>query len=486
MPKISKHLITAICLLIGISIPINSAYALYSPRLSRQVAQIKQHVEESKAQTGGGTLLEEIEQIKAYDKAREQISQETGYAKETGIAGEAQIARDLISNTLNVVESLDALMMVFNYNYVNGEFISNCLRDDIWSLEALRDLVGNEMLKAYMLRDAYHGDLLAQDYQYLTTHIDLLRLYGSDPTTTFKALLNNQTVDVTSSKYFFGKEASGSPPLNYYSNPGIFSSSEGSGCPDGEFEEAFEQVVNSWKTLNGTVGGHSLFSAEKWGSIMAMAQANARARAKEWIRANQMTLTIGGEEGGGIESLVKGGGLDKFKGKWATQYEILKNMTVGPVTPLFDSDKYEATVLSSDCVFYDQDSDVFRDCEDDQIDDYEACQEDKEAAENGPDKIRCDRFRSRNEYTSVVDYTARQRALEQDHEQKTDEIENTFMFSITLDSVAEQNLYFLDDIMFDMNSNIQRGYEKYEDAGKGIPSLTKKIEKLSDKQCANQ
>ncbi len=479
--------------MIGLVVQVTDANALYSPMLSRKVAEIKQHYQSSQAQNGTGSILEKIEQITAYDNAKR------ASFDETGISGNAKIAQALVfDTTFNFLLEFprDTLLMVFNINAVNGEFISNCLRDEIWSLELLRDKVGAEMVKAYTLLDTYHGSLLMKDYSYLTTNLDLLRRYGSNPNAKISATLYKEPVTITSSKYFFGEDATGDPPLNYYSNVGVFSSSDATGCPDGEFEEAFEAVLNSWKTIKGTVGGNSLFSAEKWGSIMEMAKANARTKAKQWISANQISLTTGGEEGGSPQSLVKGGGWDKFVGNVKTQLKILKNM-VGPVMPFFSSATYNPPAstatsgqgIGTDCKFYNHEDGFYRDCSEDMIEEYELCQKNEELAEKEAKEkeIKCVRFLNANETLSISDKINRQLALEYTNKKDQEDVENAFVYSITMDSVAEENIYFMDGILWDMNGHIQRGYGAWgQEAGEGIPILTYKIGKLSSKQCQNK
>lgn len=492
MPKIRKYLIIGIALLIGLGVQVNNALALYSPTISQRVRIIKQHVQESQAQNGSKSILEEVENFKAYDRAKRAAN------RETGIPGDARAAQEMIMNTFNLIKPFDTIAMIFNFNYVNEEYISNCLRDEIWSLETLRDFVGTEMVKAYMLRDTYHGNLLTEDYIYLVTQIDLLRTYGSLPTIPILG------TEITSNEYFFGEKPKGPNPLNLYSAVGIFDSSDPTGCPDGEFEAAINQFLNSGETLINTVGKNSLFSAEKWGDIWSMAKANARTRAKQWIRENQISVTVGGEEGGRPQSLIKGGGPDKFVGNIKTQLNIAKNM-VGPVTPLFNlaywvgAQALEGVGAIAECVFYQKpdkidvgslvQGGVFRNCNDEQYKQYLKCQEAEQKGEvlDEDENIRCDRYRNTQESLSITDYTDKQVKLIQENAEAKKEVETAFIYSISLDSVAEQNIYFVDDVLWDMNGHIQRSYEAVDKkAGEGIPTLFRKIERLAAKQCANK
>ena len=469
-------------LIAGLLVQASSVHAIYSPRLSQQVATIRQHIEESQAQNGTQTVLEEIEQIKAYDQARRQTFEETG------ISGEARVAQEHIFNTTYdflIQHPADGIMMIFNYNGVKDEWISNCLRDDIWALETTRDLVGAEMIKAFMLRDTFHGNLLLEDYDWIVTHLDLLRKYGSDPTAKFQATdAFGKGVELTSNKYFFGNDNA----RNYYEAVFDFTSNP-TGCPEGEFQEAFREVANSAKTLASLGSGAGV----EWGDIWSMAKANARIRAREWIRANQISLTVGGEEGGRVQSLVKGGGWDRFVGNVKTQLRIAKDM-VGPVTPWFNSSLYDpppstatinAGVGNDVCKFYWHEDEVFRDCTEDQIEQYEKCDEDeKTAIASG---IRCDRFRTAEEYISAGDKAQKQLALQEDNKAAKKEVETAFIYSINLNSVAENNIYLMDEALWDMNKAIQRGYEAVDkEAGEGIPTMYREIATLAANQCPNK
>lgn len=471
-------------LLIGLTVQASNVHALYSPRLSQTVSIIKEHVQSSQAQNGSKTILEEIENFKAFDKAKRDEG------RETGISGDARVAQDLIFNTtINffTLFPLDSIMMIFNFNATNGEWLSNCLRDEIWNLETLRDFVGSEMVKAYMLRDTYHGEILMVDYIYLSVHLDLLRKYGSDPT----AMIQTTEGEYSSNNYFFGEKPQGPNPLNYYSNVGIFDSSDPTGCPEGEFEAAFDQVLRSFEVLKVLGSGQGV----EWGDIWTMAEANARIRAREWIRDNQISLTIGGEEGGSTESLVKGGGWDKFVGSVKTQLEIAKNM-VGPVTAIIDyanSDKLENVEkfqdqVEKECILFDPEEGKegeFRNCEIPvESDMYRRCKEGKEPEQGD---VRCDRFRNRDQSFSVTHFLHNQIELIEENAKAKKEVETAFIYSITMDSVAENGVYFMGDLLWDMNSQIKRGYEDvHEDAGESIPTLTREVAALSARQCQNK
>jgi len=259
--------------------------------------------------------------------------------------------------------------------------------------------------------------------------------------------------------------------------------SEQIGCPSSEFDQAFEQVGRSWKTLSVLASG----SGVDWGSILTAAKANARIRAQQWIQANQISLTLGGEEGARPQSLVKGGGWDRFAGSVKTQWKILENM-VGPVTPLWELVKW--TVSSRDtniaeCVTYMPDDNKFRNCDEEQRKQYLLCKNEPDVAK--AQKLRCDRFLDTTEIKSYADKTGEQVARQQARQTTIDEAKDAFVYHVTLENVAEQNIYAIDRTLWEMNGAIRRGYENVdENAGKGIPTLTNKLATFANKQCINK
>jgi hypothetical protein len=490
MPTIKiKPLIIGLLVLVGLSLQTNEANALYSPTISQKVSAIREHVYNSQAQNGSGSILEIIENVKAYDKAKRETFDETG------ISAEARIAQELLfeeTEAFLLAHPLDSLFMVFNYEGVSKTFISNCLRNDIWSLEKLRDVVGQEMVKAYLNRDSLHGNLLQEDYVYLSKNIMLLRQYGGDPTAEINALDEEwYPVKITSNEYFFGSPPEGSgtaedPYLNYYSIVAPFGENASRGCPNGEFTSALKEVKNSWEVLKVLGSGQNV----EWGNIWQMAEANARIRAKQWIRANQISLTIGGKNGGNLNSLIAGGGWDKFAAKVETQGKIIERM-VGMVTPLFDMARWtgsslaQKTGLAKECTIFEADTGKFRDCTETEIEWYQYCKKDKENARL--EGIRCDRFRNTQEQVSIVEKATAQQKLENENTETKKEAETAFRYQVTLDSVGEQALYEFDRILWDMNMVIKRGYEGVDrQAGEGIPSLLMELESFTRDQCPNK
>ncbi len=484
MHLLKKSFIIGITLLLGLTLHTESVYALYSPTISNRVSLIARNIQSARTQNGAGSLLSATDSLKENDRERRAQGQVTG------IPGNAKAAQsEVFEDNYNFVIShpFDALFMVFNINLVNNEIISNCLRDDIWTLEVMRDIVSQEMIKAYMMFDTYHGDLLSKDYKYLVKTIDLLRKYGSNPGAYINVIdgQGNQR-SVTSNEYFFGTPGS-SETINYYvyTFEVNIDGPDQSSCPEGDFEGAFEQVLRSWEVFKAMLGR---FGGETWdfNNIWEVAKIRARQRARQWIQANQVSLTIGGENGARPQSLVKGGGLDRFVGSVKTQIRILKDM-IGPVTPFFDWDNYTSGRgdIEEGCVVYDASDDEFYDCSSSDLEEYDRCKDDEDEAELAG--IACDRFKDKNEVESIVTKLNNQVAAYQERGEVLEEAETAFIYNLNLNNVGEQNIYAVDQELFFLNRVIERGYEGVDrDAGPGLPSLERQLSIIYNRQCANK
>ncbi len=478
MQNIKKHLIIGLTLLLSVGFHASSVHALYSPNISREVSKIKEHVLSAQAQNGDGDLLEIVSTIKTNNELKRQNNQAEG------LSGSARVAQQMIIDQTykSVIERpYDSLSMVFNLNGYNGQFISNCLRDEIWNLEALRDVVGQEMIKSYLLYDRQHGDLLKEDYLYLVSELDLLRKYGADPTAIIRGATGEE---MTSTEYFFNikTDSEDKETVNMYTRK--YFHSDLTGCPDGEFEQVFEQVARSWKTFSVLATGRGNSAA--WGDIWEMAQANAKVRARQWIQANQFSLTIGGTGGGDLQSLVNSHGWDKFVGNMKTQVEIAKQI-VGPVTPLFDIKFYRPDELaeqSKGCAVYYAEDGFFRNCNESQLDHFYECKNNEEAAIASG--INCSRFVDLNESRSLADYVSGELNAEAENEEALEEVTSAMVYAITLDSVNEQSLIGLHESLVEMNNMIQQGYEEPKEGGESIPSMVREMKWLAARQCANR
>jgi hypothetical protein len=510
-----KKSIIGFLILIGLVIQVQSAHAIYSPMISKRVNIIKQNILAARQMNGAGTLLSAAERVAAQD------TELRNQGKATSLPGEAMKAMSKV--TFQTIEEvitapLDPLYMVINIIPSTGSVVSDCLRDDIWILEDMRDAVAREMIKAYLMGDLINGGKLMDDYDYLTDNIFRLKKYGNNPS----AWMNVGNVYMTSSEYFFNNPS----PINSYSiqfpieesktQPeekgscvincsardckkitdanakadcekkceNICPSSEitWKGCPQSDFLGAFEEVRASWENLKVMAAG----GGSSWGSIWEMAEARAKIKADQWIKANQITLTIGGKEGGNPQSLVNGGGFAKFVGQVLTQGKIVTDM-IGPLTPLFSWGIYasEPGEVNAGCMYYYPTDGVFRACTMDQLSDYKKCI-DPESTKEDLKSILCDRYRQPGTQTASDVIASYQQEIA-DHEKRLERTETAFIYNMQLNSVGENNLQAMHQKLSAINSVITCGYEGMGNkCGPSLPSLYKEIAKFFAQHCANK
>ena len=268
-----------------------SAYALYSPTLNQEVAQIKQNIQKAKKNNGVGTYAQ------AYDKAEQNNRQPN------------QELVDLYKNSISttIIKSLtysllDSLSLIAGRWIGTGTWISNCLRDDIWELQSLQEQVLNELLKSALLGDHANASLLWKDYQYL-----LYRIQGGEME------VDGKTVKITSLKYDYKNGNIWFPESqNFYIE-----------CPSQELTQiwdAFKKALDSFRSL-----GTGTIELGSFGSLAEKAEKRAKIRAQQWIKANQLTLTLGGKEGSNPRSLVSGPGLAGLAADIKTEMDFAKS-----------------------------------------------------------------------------------------------------------------------------------------------------------------
>lgn len=282
MKILNKRIIAGLLITIGLIVQVAPAHAIYSSRISSKVNEISRHIRTARSTHGTGTLYSIVDQVTSVDENRRQAGEATGISADAAKAQETVLENVL---TEIFVNPLDSFFMAFNVIISSGTLISSCLRDDIWILEEMRDLTVQEMMKAYMSFDPINGDILFDDYEYLLTHIRLLKSKGANAAIGNKIKLSDGS-DMSVNKYLFGSNDA----ENMYEL--LFNSDKG--CQSGEFDQAFAQVDRSFQTLL-TLGSSS---GVDWGNLESMAKARARRKAAEYISKNQITAAIGGREGG--------------------------------------------------------------------------------------------------------------------------------------------------------------------------------------------
>jgi hypothetical protein len=539
-------------------------HAIYSPTISQRTSFIRQNVLSAREQNGTGSLQAARQHLIEKDrKARAE-------GKATGIPAKASIALGKVLGYMfweTFQAPLDPIFMIFEIIPSTGEYVSTCLRNDIWMLQDLRDVVAQEMIKSYMMADEYHGDLLTADYDYLTENIKILKKYGSHPAEQISVTVLENNIPtrkyMSSSEYLFGTNA----PINPYSfqfpikevsgdetgckdnceltcnkkydcrdvnecksgceeveRIDVFNVSDCKdaceeaceaeescedeckssctmastiklkGCPEGEFIPAFNEVWESMKNLS-TIG---TWKAADWGSIWEMAKARARRRADEWIKANQITLTVGGKEGGNPQSLIKGDGLNRFLGSFNTEIKILQDM-IGPVIPLFTWTLLETHIevigvgfgadpeilMDNACMYWYAEDGVYRACTVNQFLDYQTCI--REPAQAKSAKINCDLFKDPLQTRAALDIIKERQSTVERHRKTLERAETAFVYNMELSSVNENNIEAIEKILSGINTEILRSVEENgSENDAGLPTFYHQVGTFAKRHCGGQ
>ncbi len=272
------------------------AQAFFSPILAGQGRQIAQDIFEAKQKNGAGDFYLAYRKAFAEDKQRQKNKEATGTSPWFNVLW-SQSQPSLLGGLYTGVESL---FLLFNYlisgnadilgGWLPGEFVSSCLRNEIWEAQQMMDDALNEALKAAILFDVALAQKLWNDYLYMKTAVSLLRNDHKSPTAALT---------------FFGEA---DPAKNLYVT-----------CPYGEFTQAFKKVAQSgealWQTLQSvsqisgglmdTIAAFSPDACTKIGNDNAcQIRRRAQKDANDWFAKNQVSLTLRGEKGGSSVSLV--------------------------------------------------------------------------------------------------------------------------------------------------------------------------------------
>lgn len=478
-------------------------HALYSPTISNRVDQIREHVRVAQEQNGLGSLMEVSQTIVSQYEAKRELGQPSGIP---GLAKEAQ--KKIIQQAVlqSVKEPLDGLFMAFNIlPSQGGGVISNCLRNDLWALESLKDVVGEEMVKAYLLSNVLSGDQLSADYDYLVYQIGLLKRFGKDPDAPIAITIEEEgkekQVEMSMRQYLFGSEDS----VYYYA----LSFPSEQGCPEGEFEQALVKVKNSAKTLATLGGGQG--QNWNWGSLWEMAEIRAKQRASQWFAANQIALTLGGGQGGRQNSLFRNNGWDQRVAEAKTQIRILKNL-LGPIAAPFSLDLYEnidgVAYVGGEhsCVYYEPTSEKYYPCTDAQAEAFQFCKLSlKEAKDEGKvdkdagawrqtrqlkalkEASGCHRFADPNAQGATLDYWAQVEAEEKEGELRLENELRAFRYHLQLEDVGEESLESFAGALVSLDHQIKRGIESSgsPEADPGLPAFQDYMQTMMNRHCPN-
>jgi hypothetical protein len=558
--QIIRRSIIGLLILTGLILRMEAVYAIYSPAISKRVSVIKQDVMSARQQNGVGTIMSMVAKIKDQDKkAREE-------GRATGVPLDARRSFGLIM--AGVLKDIgDSIFMPFNLLPSSGfKPITNCLRNDIWEMENLKEAVFREMVKAYLILDQYHGKRLEDHYKYLDAEIARLKKYGMYGTE------EEVTPGISASEYFFGmnmpvtpygmklppakmepeisektcmdnceadcakkydrnaceankcrdkegackkgcekvimgqeeckercdevidacKDFCGYEEDSCYDRcerkcegpPAI----EWQGCPEGDFLPAINEVINSFQNLKTAFNPKKMI---EWGSILEMAETRGKRKGEEWIKKNQITVTIGGREGGTVQSLMRAGGTKRLAGQVITQLTALKHM-IGPLTPLFSFEAMrtgsmdDAIVsMGEGCAYYYPETNTFRACTPAQIIENARCKEAEQEAKY--DGIECGRYRN---FKEVRQYAAKIMAYRKEAEEREQEIERAetvFKYHSQLNTITENNIDEIRSQLKHINTVIIFGYEGFgKEGGTGLPTLYSQMSSFDKKHCGGK
>lgn len=482
----------------------SNVHAIYSPVISANVVQIQDHIISSQAQNGIGSLMEVSANIvNQYENKRAQ-------GLPTGDSGKLQEAKKKIVGQAAIQSTrplalYDSILMSFNIlPSQGGGVISNCLRDDIWALEDLKDVVGEEMIKAYMLNDLFHGDLLSKDYDYLVQQIDILRRHGNNPNATLEEFRNADGQPMSVKEYLFGDETG----VYYYD----FAFPNEGGCPEGDFEQAFIRVANSAQTLATLSTGQGTAmnarpGAADWGNIWQMAQIRANQRAGQWFAANQISLTLGGNQGGQSQSLIKDNGWDQRMADMQTQIRILKNLA-GPVTAPFSLDIYQnvdgVDIVGGEhnCVFFEPQTGTYLPCNTEQFEKFQQCNLTlKEAVDQNiggietnydlrkwkQDLVNCGRFTSTQPNASLTEFWEKEAQRQEDSQLEYRNELLAFQYTVQFDDIGESAMNSTSIALANLENQIRRGVETDgNDEDGGLPTVEEQLVAAMMRHCPNK
>jgi len=512
MKRLSK-LIISITLTIALLSQATIAHAFWSPVITERVQSITQNIQKARMLNGDGDLTSVVDQI------TNQVKYEKANNQATAVVGTAAAIMGILITHL-IIDSvypdvLDDIFMIFNVIPSSGFSIaSNCLRNDIWSLQLLNNAVKEEMLKSFFMLNSEYGWPLYNDYLWIRNHISALKRYpkkqGYDemPEDLLNVinLIDLKDIDIKNRKmvnYFFPENT-----VNYY----------GTGekqCPLSDIGRVVDNITTA---ANNLIEVGSADSAE-WGNIWEMAKARAKKRAADWIQANKITLTIGGTAGkANSKSLFP---FSSFKiydwNNQATEFAKNKqNMEIG-----WDqaSDHWKGTFANG--IIWDEKDTAYATGFAESFEGFNTCRvvitttygDDKESVEVrecteedkvkskkaksteivvSPDggAIKTEYFRSTTWGGSYRDILEQSEGLDRLVEAKILELrqrEDMYDFQNAFTGPTDDVILQLDKDLTFIEGQIERAYEGagYE-AGMTLPTLCKGLKHIQDNHCANK
>ncbi len=369
-----------------------AARAFYSPVINGEVSDMRQHIQSSQQKNGIGTWWNVAQKAEKKNQALN-----AGYQ---GVFTSA--VKEMATNALtdSFWDGISLLVKSWLGDSSKGS-ISNCLRDDIWEAQALQEQVLNEVMKASILSNTEDASILWNDFQNLESIIELLKSSSKDK------------------KLWFPDSQ------NFYVN-----------CPYGDFTQAWQDLTRALKSFE-NLGGQSL-QLGNFGVLAKIAKKRAIQRAQEWIKANQLTLTIGGKQGANPRSLFNGPGVSGLAADFKTEWGYAKNF--------------------AELVF---------------VNTYKGVSE-LAKGQKEFEKLE-DVSTYANDYTKA--YNARDKTLKQ--------MESAIKFNLSFNNVAQNSLKEIDKIMFETNGIIEDAFSS-KTTPENLKTFCEKINAVIKKQCKNK
>jgi len=402
--QILKAKIIGVALFLGLLlVAAPMAHAIYSPVLSREVGEVKQHVLAARQQNGVGSWLNAMEKVSANNK----VYKKEGWA--SGIPGLLYSYWAPVQEIFYqaATESfLDGFTMLFYSDLETNGTITACLRDDIWEIQALEEEVLNELFKSALLNDSVNSAILWNDYKRLDS-----RIAGNNDDYTRSSLKR----DWASTIVWFPDGGT-----NYYAD-----------CPFGDITMALDAVSISWERL---FSGDTYFQmgSMSMASMWSAAEQRAVKRAADYIKKNQIKVSLGGAPGANPEGLVSknlGGDLVTAFDRAVAAYDSFHAGEL--IGSIGKSAGEEATAFA---------------------------------------KI----FQGRTSSEVLAEYQATWNARKQD----LSRISNSLTFSLQLNHVSEQGLMVIERKMLEINEVIKAGVTQ-----KALPKMCKEVNRILKKQC---
>ncbi|GEM_PF-6817815 len=330
MPIKNWKIIGVLTPLFALLVSAAPAYAMYSPKIINFITPIRQHMATARQQNGTGSVRNGVGKL-FDDETIDKLNAADDQARAThGVVGSGTFHQYRALSKADIAADefgsfAENFSLIFNYLPVQtitdgnttkdapntGTNISSCLRNDIFSLQDLRDAVLRETLRSSLQVNRQNVAILWNDYKDLRALISLLK------------------IDYTNKTDFFE-----SSDPNYYLRDF---------CPEGgfwgDFGLAFADFKRSADVFFTAISGQGLgqnAANGQWGSIGEMARARARVNAENWIRANQINFTLGGPQGGdptNISELVRKEGFGGIGNMLKTEWQVAKSLF--PVTLSF-------------------------------------------------------------------------------------------------------------------------------------------------------